>query len=397
MNFHIKKFTALHKPLYEMTVRVLNGEDKLSSSFTTGKTFLIKKDPSKSGPGNYRPITCQPTLTKLITSVAKEEMYYYCERYNLLHENQLGVVRGTEGASLSKAIHKVCPDLKVAWLDLAKAFDTVPHSLLLKILRIKGFPERIVQLVSHILGNTKLELYLGRDSIEIATVERGIIQGDSLSPLLFVLVVDVLMCFLEKKFDKIEFGTRVGTYSVNCLAFMDDLKFVGPGEEIVEKMLGSAVEFFEALGMSINPTKSATNFKLGLEGYGQINANDFYHYLGIVEGEEGLRSKETKGKVIEKVIARATYIADSKLYARNAVTAFNEFVITPLVYILGLADFSFKELSDLDDRLRSILTTTGKFRLGTGTVQGFYLSVRKNGFGIKSVLELGAKILLAKR
>ena len=68
-------------------------------------------------------------------------------------------------------------------------------------------------------------------------IERGILQDDSLSPLLFVLYMDPLSRKLNLKYPKV--GVRIDTQSfvTNHLLFIDDLKCLAKNQDDLKSMI----------------------------------------------------------------------------------------------------------------------------------------------------------------
>ena len=73
-----------------------------------GVIFLIPKNENAENPKNYRPVTCLPTMYKLITSVISRRMQKYMDDENLIPKEQRGCYRGSKGCKdqllISKAI-----------------------------------------------------------------------------------------------------------------------------------------------------------------------------------------------------------------------------------------------------------------------------------------------------
>ena len=75
------------------------------------------------------------------------------------------------------------------YYDLLKAYDNVNHGFLEKLLKEYGFPPGIQMLIIEMMARWRIRLSYGaKKEVGEVKLENGIIQGDSFSPLLFVLV-----------------------------------------------------------------------------------------------------------------------------------------------------------------------------------------------------------------
>ena len=81
--------------------------------------------------------------------------------------------------------------------------------------------------------NWETELTSGNERLGTVKIKRGIFQGDSLSPLLFVLALMPLSMILRKVKAGYEF--RKGSPVINHLLYMDDLKLFGKTERHLER------------------------------------------------------------------------------------------------------------------------------------------------------------------
>ena len=76
----------------------------------------------------------------------------------------------------------------MAWVDYKKAYDMVPHSWILEVISMFGLADNICKLLSHSMNHWKTVLTAGDQSLGTVDINRGIFQGDSLSPLLFIMI-----------------------------------------------------------------------------------------------------------------------------------------------------------------------------------------------------------------
>ena len=99
----------------------------------------VHKKGSRIVAGNYRPISLTSQLCKFFEFIMREELISHLENLHLIYESQHGFRRGRSCLSniltfLEKATKAVDDGLSldVIYLDLAKAFDKVPHERLLR-------------------------------------------------------------------------------------------------------------------------------------------------------------------------------------------------------------------------------------------------------------------------
>jgi hypothetical protein len=87
-------------------------------------------------------------------------------------------------------------------LDFEKAFDKVEHHVILKMMQSKGFSPRWLQWISSILSSGTSHVLLNGVPGKTIHCRRGVRQGDPLSPLLFVMVVDHLQSIINEAFQR---------------------------------------------------------------------------------------------------------------------------------------------------------------------------------------------------
>ena len=109
-------------------------------------------------------------------------------------EEQRGCARNSYGCEDQLLINKTIiedrkkkkKNLSMAWIDYRKAYDSIPHSWILKTLQMYRFNEKVIRLMETSMNNwnTTMKPYCNDGCIitDPIKIKRGIFQGDSLSP-----------------------------------------------------------------------------------------------------------------------------------------------------------------------------------------------------------------------
>ena len=92
-------------------------------------------------------------------------------------------------------------NLFMMWFDHRKAFDSVPHGWIIKALHLAKVPEKVLNAILRLmeLWATKVNLLAEGTNIETESINylTGVLQGDCLSLMLFILSVNPLSFMLS--------------------------------------------------------------------------------------------------------------------------------------------------------------------------------------------------------
>ena len=117
----------------------------------------------------------------------------------------------------------------MAWVNYRKAYDLVPHFWILECLELAGISENIKKFVDTTMKKCTTELTSCGEFLGKVSINRGVFQDDSISPLLSAV------CLIPPT--KAGYVIKYGNLKVNHQLFMDDLKLLGISEREIESLV----------------------------------------------------------------------------------------------------------------------------------------------------------------
>lgn len=83
-NVWLKYLEGLHEDMAKAFVNTIENPAEMPQWLTDGLTILVSKTEETKKPKNYRPITCLPTMDKVLTSILADRTYTFLSEHQLL-------------------------------------------------------------------------------------------------------------------------------------------------------------------------------------------------------------------------------------------------------------------------------------------------------------------------
>lgn len=358
--------------------------------------FIPKKETPQSA-SDFRPISMSSVILRLFNKILAKRLLAVVD-FDYRQKAFLPIDGCAENIVLLEAILKQSSlkkrSLFLAMLDMKNAYGSVAHEAVVRALELKGADKRTVAYVRDLYTDYKTTLTSRGEEVPVS-VRRGILQGDSLSPVLFNMVIDQLLNVIPE-----EVGFPLDpTTRVNGMAFADDLNVCSQTAAGMQQTLHSIEQMAGPLGLEFNANKCSmlasvakkgkgcmrmiadTGFKFKIGG-GEIPCHadgDSFRYLGAYFSSRGMRNAEDQLDIWLSRLKAAALMPSQKLYVLRI------HLIPKLVHLLTFSEVNQKRLAKLDLRIRKFLHGFGGLlRLPRGTPSDYlYAPVADGGLGLQ--------------
>ena len=217
--------------------------------------------------GNYRGIALMSLAAKLYNRILLNRIQPHIEP--LLRPNQNGFRIGRSTTQHILALRRIIEECTVrkecqcvaTFIDFSKAFDSISRSRMADILYKYGLPNKILAAVMSMYSRTTARVVTADGCSADFEVEAGVLQGDTLAPYLFVIVVDYVLraaipdnsigFMIQKRLSR----RHLAKY-VTDLDFADDIVLLSGTMTNAQTLLTAVEKNAAAVGLHINLQKT---------------------------------------------------------------------------------------------------------------------------------------------
>uniref|UniRef100_A0A6N2M2M8 Reverse transcriptase domain-containing protein n=1 Tax=Salix viminalis TaxID=40686 RepID=A0A6N2M2M8_SALVM len=260
-------------------------EDK-ERCINTTRITLIPKVASPNQLNDFRPISCCSVIYKCISKIIANRIKLSLS--SIVGKAQSAFIPGRNIAEAILLVQELMlnyhrnkgPPRCAVKVDLRKAFDTVNWDFILEALRLINVPSKVIGWIRVCITSPAFTVSMNGADHGFFRSQRGLRQGDPLSPYLFVLAMEGLNGILRKATSNNGFKHHWRCKNPNIVhqCFADDLILFCHADPNSVQVLKSALDEFSRLsGLSINQSKSTVQ----ISGLDDLSKDSLAAILGI--------------------------------------------------------------------------------------------------------------------
>jgi len=268
LNFFKKCWEILREDLMQ-TVQNFHHNEIFEKSFNATFIALIPKKTGAEELKDFRPISLIGGVYKIISKLITERLKTVMGK--LVYEHQMAFLKGRQildaamlaNELVDSRVKQKIPGI-LCKLDIEKAYDHVNWNFLLKILKDMGFGNKWIKWIRFCISNVKFSLIINGSTKGFFKSQRGLRQGDPISPFLFLLAMEGLNHMIRiangkgwlKGFSAQT--VRGDALEVIHLLYANDSLVLCEAEEIQIRHLRAILTIFEGIsGLHVNWNKSS--------------------------------------------------------------------------------------------------------------------------------------------
>lgn len=359
-------------------------EGKVPRVCLGSKTVFLFKKGDPSALSSWRPIALQSTLVKTFTGVLARRLRSALVEAGGLSALQKGFVPIDGCLEHAQTLRMALGDaarnersVYGAFIDFRNAFGTVSHALIHRALDSLRAPGRFARVVKFLYDNAYTCAAAGRQRSGWVRVQRGVLQGCPLSPLLFCLALDPLLRRVEGLGEGYQTHALQDKTPVECpgSAFADDLVVLSRSRAGLEREYGAVVEFARYAGMELGPAKcgvfgirrrakgrersadDAPELRYGDTPLPVIARDGVYDYLGVSVSPwtQAARRRERLDLRLASFHDQLQRVRRSGLRADQKIEALCRFLLPQMVYSLTQGEGRQGDMARVDRAVRNVV------------------------------------------
>ena len=259
VEFYVKFWKNLNIPMKNSFNYAYDNGSLSNSQRQAVITLLEKSGKSRLLIKNWRPISLLNCDYKILSKCIAERLKKVIP--TIIHPNQTGFVKGRNMSDAIRTLLDILDDTvsrhlsgMLMTIDFEKAFDSVNWKFLMKALKSFNFGESVIKWVQLFYNDISSCVMNKNVTSTYFNISRGVRQGDPLSPLLFIISVELLAVNIRNN-QNIK-GIKFSGKELKMMTYADDTTAIISSLEDAKRFVTVVNNFSKASGLLINKEKS---------------------------------------------------------------------------------------------------------------------------------------------
>ena len=307
---------------------------------------------------------------KILTKVLAERLKVALP--NIIHPSQTAV----HGRKIHQTVHMIRDLIDIAnnedipaafiFLDQEKAFDRVNHDFLYKTMKAFGIGDIFIQWIKNIYSNCSTLVNINGFLSKPIPLRSGVRQGCPLSPMLYVLVIEILA--IQLRINPNIVGFRINGEKIVSCHYMDDTTITIRENRCFKEVIKELSHYEEASGSKVNYDKTkglwAGSWKNRRVPPIEIKwTSKNVKALGVFFGNDN-PALATYNMIVPKLIKKLNYWKQFKLSQIGKARVVEIYLASKLIYAINFYPIPLGMKKDLQKKIFSFIN----FPLNTNTI-----------------------------
>ena len=361
----LRKLPSTHHFLATLYSRIIRNSPQTPTLWQLSNVSLIYKRNEPSNPKNFRMIALTSTIGKLFNQIISDRLLEYMIQNSFIDDSiQKAFIKNVNGTIehnqllqevISHARHnkRTC---HVTFFDLKDAFGSISHELIDHVLTRYDIPENIKIYINSLYSNISGKVIGNKWSSERFTFNRGVFQGDPLSPTIFICVFNPLLEYLQSE--------KSNGYYINqntpiiTTPFADDFNVITSNARTHQRILRNIESYAKSMNLILEPTKcKSLTISSGRSKAVKFQLSD-YEINSIVDSPEkflGSRitysgsQREINSYIFDGIKESLENIDRSKIRDEYKLHVYNNYLLPAIRFKLTVHELTTSNLNKLDN------------------------------------------------
>lgn len=347
-----------------------------------------KNKDDKEDINNWRPICLSNTISKLLTKWISNKIYSINDilkirNKSIFSEEQRGFQYNINGCSdysnILKAIYedskRSTPKNKIqritnVAIDFKDAFTAIPHYVMHSILEIFKIPKTMKKIIVEYYKHSYFYIKQGKETLkEKIYIEKGVKQGDPLSPILFNMALEPLLRMIKNT--KIGYRFKNSDMIIGILSYADDVLLLSNDIHEMGILLKELEKYciWAEIDVNHNKCEASSSFQLENGEIGSVMTNIYinnnripdagyngqFKYLGAYISNEYRNIVDNTNTITHEIEEQILLLSNTKLSAIQKIKAVKFYILPKLEFIMKNSYIDVNELIRMDNLIRNFI------------------------------------------